>query len=221
MLFIADPLIPVRSTLDRPLSRLPGARAEVAAITRLVAQPRVTLLQDAIATETGVRAALPEKAVLHFATHAIVRDDDPLASFLVLGPAAGGAAADGFLTAQEIYSWRLNAGLIVLSACRSAGGRVTGDGVATFARAFIYAGTPTLVASLWDVADEPTTRLVPGFYRNWLGGQTKARALRAAQLQLLDDLRAGRVRLDTPAGLVTLPAHPAYWAGFALIGEPD
>jgi CHAT domain-containing protein len=71
------------------------------------------------------------------------------------------------------------------------------------------------------VADEPTNRLLPAFYRFWLGGQTKARALRAAQLGLLADLRAGRVLLQTAAGPVVLPEHPAFWAGFALIGEPD
>jgi CHAT domain-containing protein len=74
------------------------------------------------------------------------------------------------------------ADLVVLSACRSGDGRVTGDGVATFARAFIYAGAPSVVVSLWDVADEPTSRLLPDFYRAWFGGQSKARALRAAQL---------------------------------------
>jgi CHAT domain-containing protein/tetratricopeptide (TPR) repeat protein len=221
MLFVADPALPVRSRLDRPLARLPGARAEVAAISSLVPKARVTVLQDARASEDSVRASVDGKAVLHFATHAIVRDDDPFASFLALAPVTGGAGADGFLTAQEVYGWQLNADLIVLSACRSGGGRVTGDGVATFARAFIYAGTPSLVASLWDVADEPTNRLVPGFYRAWLGGQSKARALRAAQLQLLAELRAGKVQVQTPAGPVTVPDHPAYWAGFALIGEPD
>ena len=72
---------------------------------------------------------IPFAAVLHFATHAIVRDADPFGS------------------------------LLVLSACRSAGGQVTGDGIATFARAFMYAGTPTLVASIWDVADQPTSQM--------------------------------------------------------------
>lgn len=221
VLLVADPVPPRRSRLDQPLPRLPGARAEAAEIARIVPRARATILRDTSATEAGVRAAAAGKAVVHFATHAIVRDDDPFGSFLALGQAPGGTEADGLLTAQEVYGWNLQADLIVLSACRSAGGRVTGDGVATFARAFIYAGTPSLIASLWDVADEPTNRLLPGFYRAWLGGQPKARALRAAQLQLLRDLRAGRVQLQTPAGLVTIPEHPILWAGFALIGEPD
>ena len=110
--------------------------------------------------------------------------------------------------------------MVVLSACESAGGLVTGEGITTFARAFIYPGTPSLVASVWDVADEPTHRLVPEFYRAWFGGAAKARALRMAQFRLLRDLRAGTVAVDTPLGRVVLAEHPVFWAGFSLFGEP-
>jgi CHAT domain-containing protein/tetratricopeptide (TPR) repeat protein len=221
MLVVADPALPRLSTLDRPLPRLPGARGEAASIARLVPAGRLTVLQDAVATEARARDAVAGKAVLHFATHAVVRDDDPFASFLALGPSSGGKSSDGLLTSQEVYGLDLNADLVVLSACRSAGGSVNGDGISAFARAFIYAGTASLVASLWDVADEPTNRLLPDFYRTWLGGASKARALRSAQLKLLNDLRAGRVTIDTPAGAVSIPEHPVFWAGFALFGEPD
>jgi CHAT domain-containing protein/tetratricopeptide (TPR) repeat protein len=221
LLVVADPLPPKLSTLDRPLARLPGARSEAAAISRLLPAARVTVLRDDAAGETAVREAVSRKAVLHFATHAIVRDDDPFGSFLALGRSVGGAAADGFLTAQEVYGLDLDADLVVLSACRSAGGRVTGDGIATFARAFLYAGTPSLVASLWDVADEPVNRLLPDFHRAWLGGQSKAVALRTAQLRLLRDLRVGKIQLATRLGPISLTEHPVFWAGFALFGEPD
>jgi CHAT domain-containing protein/tetratricopeptide (TPR) repeat protein len=221
MLLISDPALPRLTNLDRPLQRLPGARNEAAQIARLVPASRLTLLQDAVATETRARDAVAGKAVLHFATHAIVSDDDPFGSYLALGPSASDKGTDGFLTSQEVYGLDLNADLVVLSACRSAGGSVTGDGISAFARAFIYAGTASIVASVWDVADEPTNRLLPDFYRTWLGGESKSRALRAAQLRLLRDLRAGRVRINTPAGEVTVPEHPVFWAGFALFGEPD
>ena len=79
----------------------------------------------------------------------------------------------------------------------------------------------SLVASLWDVADQPANRLLPDFYRAWLGGATKARALRTAQLRLLGDLRANKLHVDTPLGKILLPEHPVFWAGFALFGEPD
>jgi CHAT domain-containing protein len=221
VLLVSDPSLPVRSRLDQPLPRLPGARTETRAIARLIPAGRVTTFQDAGATESRIRTAAPHKAVLHFATHAIVRDDDPLGSFLAVGSDTAGRSGDGLLTAEEIYGLDLDADLVVLSACRSAGGRVTGDGIATFARAFIYAGTPSLVASLWDVADEPTNRLLPDFYRAWLGGASKARALRSAQLRLLRDLRANKVQVDTPVGPVFVTEHPVFWAGFSLIGEPD
>jgi CHAT domain-containing protein/tetratricopeptide (TPR) repeat protein len=221
MLLVADPALPKVSSLDRRLPRLPGARGEAAQIARLVPASRLTMLQDTSATEARARDAASGKAVLHFATHAIVRDDDPFASYLALGPSAIGGGTDGLLTSQEVYGLDLNADLVVLSACRSTGGSVTGDGISAFARAFIYAGTASLVASLWDVADEPTSRLLPDFYRSWLGGASKSRALRAAQLRLLRDLRAGRVHINTAAGEVAIPEHPVFWAGFALFGEPE
>jgi CHAT domain-containing protein/tetratricopeptide (TPR) repeat protein len=220
MLLVSDPAVPKLTNLDRPLPRLPGARSEASQIARLVPASRLTVLQDGVATEARTRDLVSGKAVLHFATHAIVKDSDPFASFLALGPSTGGGN-DGMLTSQEVYGLDLNADLVVLSACRSAGGSVTGDGISAFARAFIYAGTASLVASLWDVADEPTNRLLPDFYRTWLNGNSKSRALRAAQLRLLRDLRAGRVRINTPAGEVAIPEHPVFWAGFALFGEPE
>ena len=219
LLLVADPASRPRSKLDEPLPPLPGARAEARAIAGLLPSARITMLEGRAATEPTVTGATEGKAVLHFATHAIVRDDDPLASYLALS--ADSDKDDGVLTAKEIYRLQIRADLVVLSACRAAAGRVTGDGIAAFARSFIYAGVPTVVASVWDVADEPTNRLLPQFYRTWLSGATKARALRTAQLSLLRDLRAGRIRIETPVGAVTLPEHPMFWAGFAVIGEPD
>lgn len=221
MLLVADPVLPRLSSLDEPLPRLPGARNEAAAIAKLIPASQLTVLEDSKASEARARESVSGKAVLHFATHAIVRDEDPFGSFLALGPSSDAKNGDGLLTSEEVYGLDLNADLVVLSACRSAGGRVTGDGISAFARAFIYAGTASLVASLWDVADEPTNRLLPDFYRAWRGGASKASALRGAQLRLLRDLRAGRVHVDTQVGTVTIPEHPVFWAGFALFGEPD
>jgi CHAT domain-containing protein len=178
-------------------------------------------LNGVAATEASVREQAPARSILHFAAHTVVRDDDPFASYLALSRSSGAADADGVLTAQEVYGLKLPADLVVLSACRFASGTVAGDGIATFARAFMYAGAASLVASVWDVADEPSNRLLPAFYRAWLGGATKAAALRQAQLRLLADLRLGRVRVTTPVGPVPVPEHPVFWAGFTLFGEPD
>lgn len=218
MLLVADPAQPPKIAGEPPLPRLPGANTEVREIAKLLPAARTMLLADAAATESKVLAATANRSVLHFATHAIVRDADPLSSFLALGREG---AASGQLTAQKIYDLRLDANLVVLSACRSGEGVPNGDGIAALARAFFYAGTSSLIVSLWDIADEPSNRLLPAFYREWLKGTDKARALRAAQLQLMADLRAGRVKVSTPAGDIVVPEDPAFWAGFVLLGEPD
>ena len=220
VLLVSDPALPRRSALDEQLARLPGTRAESAAIARYVRRGAATILQDMTATEAQVRELSSSRSVLHFATHAIVREDRPLESQLVLARSGPGAAADGLLTAAEVYGMRLKADLVVLSACRSAAGAVPGDAIATFTRAFLYAGTASMIASLWEVADEPTNRLLPAFYKEWLDGADKAAALRRAQLRLLGELRSGKVSVSTSLGPVPLTEHPVFWAGFVLFGEP-
>jgi CHAT domain-containing protein/tetratricopeptide (TPR) repeat protein len=221
VLILADPAVPPLPSIERHLPRLPGARAERLRIARQMSAASITTLEGDDATESRVRAAVGDKGVLHFATHAIIDDDDPLASYLVVGADARPQDSDGLLTAKEIYGLDLHAHLVVLSACRSGGATISGDGVSTFARAFMYAGVPSLVVSLWDVADVPTSRLLPEFYRAWRGGAAKAASLRSAQLRLIRDLRAGRVEVATPVGPVALPDHPVFWAGFVLVGEPE
>lgn len=218
VLIVADPLVPKQAQLGRPFPSLPGAREEARAIARLVPAGRRTTLIGPDATEVRVAAAVERTAIVHFATHAVVRDNAPFESFLALG---ADAAGDGLMTADEVYRLNLHADLVVLSACRSGGARVSGDGIAAFARAFIYAGTPTVVASVWDVPDIVTATLVANFYRGWFSGTAKARALRSAQLQVLRELRLGRITQTTAAGPVVLPEHPIFWAGLALIGEPE
>ena len=173
---------PVVSKLDAPLPRLPGPGPRHGRSRGLDPGGASPALNGENATKQAIRTATTGKAVLHFATHAIVQRRRSVRLLSGGYPDAGTpgiASSDGLLTAREIYELNLDADLVVLSACRSAGGRVRGDGIATFARAFIYAGTPSLIASVWDVADQPANRLLPDFYRTWLGGATKARALRA------------------------------------------
>jgi CHAT domain-containing protein/tetratricopeptide (TPR) repeat protein len=230
-LLVGDPASPPPGPAGT-LPRLPGARAEVQRVAQVVGRSRVTTLVGVRATERDVQRLAGTASVLHLATHGIVRGDDPLEFFLALGrdgestpvPVRGSGAtaagSDGRLTVREIYDLRLHADLVVLSACGTGLGQVSGDGVAGLARAFIYAGSPAVVATLWDLADEPAARLIPAFYRSLQRGSGKAEALRRAQLGLLADLRAGRVTIPGTAGQVTLAEHPLLWAGFVLIGEP-
>jgi CHAT domain-containing protein/tetratricopeptide (TPR) repeat protein len=219
-LLIADPSGTPKDPDEDVLPSLPGARREVAAVARLLPAREVTLLEGSLAGEGQVWNLASQNTVIHFATHGIIRDDQPFDSFLALGRSRTDPKEDGRLTAQKIYGLNLHADLVFLSACRSGQGRVTGDGLVGLTRAFWYAGTPSVIASLWDVADEPTYQLVAQFYRLRLAGKDKSHALRLAQLSVLHRLRAGRVVVHTPAGRVTLPEDPVFWAGFVLQGEP-
>jgi len=236
-LLIGDPASLPASSNGRPLPRLPGTATEVKGIADVAERSAVRTLIGSKATEPDVRRLAGESTVLHFATHGVINPDDPLESFLALdtGESSGTRSAkgagprpiappltsdrDGRLTAREIYDLRLSADLVVLSACETALGRISGDGVAGLARAFVYAGTSSVVATLWDIADEPAARLMPDFHRALRRQSDTARALRSAQLKLLGDLRAGRVSVDTPSGPIALPEHPVLWAGFMLFGE--
>lgn len=219
-LVVADPAVDPALGGDEPLVRLPGAAREGRRITEIFGPGRARLLEGAAATEPDVRVAASSAHVLHFATHGILRDDRPFESFLALAGRATTPADDGKLTMGEVYGLRLRADLVVLSACRSAAGAVTGDGIVGMTRGFFSAGTPSVIASLWDVPDAVTASVFPTFYKEWTGERSKAAALRASQLAMIRDLRAGRVAVDTPAGRFVLPEHPALWAGLILVGEP-
>lgn len=198
---------------EATLANLPGSEREVEGIARLLPPGAVTILTGAGASEESVRHSASKSGVLHFATHGIVRDDQVLDSFLAL-------AGHDQLTAQEVYELDLAADLVVLSACRSGRGKVSRDGVAGLTRAFFYAGAASVLATLWDVADEPTSQLLRDFYQFLNAEPDKSRSLRNAQLSLLSRLRQGQVRVETPAGPATLPEHPVFWAGFVLQGRP-
>lgn len=208
-----------RSGAAGTLPPLPASRREVSAIHTVLGDEG-TVLAGTAARESEIRRRAPDVRVLHFATHGVLRDDEPFDSFLAVGAEGEGAAVDGRLTVRELYDLRLSADLVVLSACRTATGPISGDGIAGLSRAFFYAGTPTVLATLWDVADDPSATLMATFYRQWRAGADKGTALRRAQLDLIRQLRSGAVRVKAPGGaVIPLQEHPFYWAGYILIGE--
>jgi CHAT domain-containing protein/tetratricopeptide (TPR) repeat protein len=221
-LLVANPAGMPVTPEGKPLPRLPGSDEEVRRIAQLLPAREVSLLRGSGADETSVRKAMTSAKVIHLATHGIVRNEDPLGSYLAFGQTNNQAESDGRLTAEEVYGLNLDADLVVLSACRSGTGQITGDGVAGLARAFLYAGAASVVSTLWDVADEPASQLVADFYRTLSRThyRDKSEALRAAQLNLLHALRSGDVHVDTPFGKLSLPENPMLWAGFILVGEP-
>jgi CHAT domain-containing protein len=215
-LFIAAPNHPPTGPDGLPLPALPGTAAEVRAVAALLPPPQVTVLSGDEAVPLRVERDAPNATILHFATHAIVDNDHPEKTFLALDDAHG----TGRLTLDDVYALHLHARLVVLSACRTGLGKITGDGVAGLSRAFFYAGSASVLTTLWDVADKPTAIMLPRFYSALQRGQSPSEALRSAQLSMLNDLRRGRIRVETLRGSAPLAPSPAYWAAFTLSGEP-
>ncbi|MGH7769873.1 MAG: CHAT domain-containing protein, partial [Candidatus Binatia bacterium] len=142
----------------------------------------------------------PKSDVLHFAVHAELNEDDPMSSALLLAPEGGG---DGRLNVAEIFSLHLKADMVVLSACETGLGKLSnGDELVGLTRAFIYAGTPSIVTTLWKVNDRSSYELMREFYRQLKTGK-KSEALRQAQLKTMKEF-----------------PEPFYWAAYQLTGEP-
>jgi CHAT domain-containing protein len=194
------------ASLGRSLPRLPFSRAEARAIEAL--RPRdVTTFLDGRATRDRVLAGIADYRFVHFATHGIVHAEVPALSSIALSFVDDrGRLVDPLLTLSDVYEMTLRADVVVLSACTTAGGKgIPGEGVIGLARAFMYAGAPRVVASLWQVNDLATAELMKRFYRGMLiEGRTPAAALHAAQRQLA----------ATPQW-----SSPYYWAPFVLQGD--
>jgi CHAT domain-containing protein len=175
------------------------AQEEVKTISKGASAATVLLRKDA--SETRLKATGERYGVIHIAAHGLFDVDDPLGSALLLAP---DGANDGRLTVAELYTLKLNADLVTLSACETALGRVAnGDDVVGFTRGLLYAGTRSIVASLWSVEDRATRDLMVTFYGQ-LDHTDKANALRQAQL-----------------GLKRRQPHPFFWAAFQLVGSAD
>ena len=156
---------------------------------------------------TAISDDLSQYRFVHFATHGLLNAEHPELSGLVFSLVdEKGQPQDGFLRLHEIYNLKLNADLVVLSACQTALGKeIKGEGLIGLTRGFMYAGAPRVVASLWKVDDLATAELMKRFYRAMLQGkQRPAAALRAAQLEMMQKQRW---------------QPPFYWAAFTLQGE--
>lgn len=180
----------------------------------------VAILTEGEFTDTHLKEMdeLDEYRILHFATHGLVTapnlDCPPSPALLT---SFGDQDSDGLLTFAEIFDLRLDADLVILSACNTASvgglsasraaGITTGGDFALdgLVRAFVGAGGRTVVASHWPVPDDydATGRLVSGFFETTEGTGT-AEALRQSQLALMDD---------------PLTSHPFYWSAFAVVGD--
>lgn len=197
----------VRAFHDRAdLGAIPEAEDEVLELARLYGSRRSRVYIGDEARESVLKREAGSADVLHVASHALVDDDAPMFSALVLSKAPEEESEDGLLEAREITALRPGTRIAVLSACETGRGRISsGDGVIGMSWALLAAGCPTAVVSQWKAVSSTTATVMVDFHRNLLRGAGAAVALQQAQLALMRDARF---------------AHPFYWAPFVVIGAP-
>lgn len=205
LIAFGNPIVGKNQKLNEDLCPLPEAEKEVAAVGSAFAWSKKKVLVGKEAAERTFKAHASEYASVHFATHGVLDNRDPLYSHLLLTKTEGDVENDGLLEAREIMNIRLPADLAVLSACETGNGRISpGEGVIGMSWAFFVAGARSLVVSQWRVNSESTSQLMRNFYQALARQSDKAESLREASLQLLKDRRY---------------RHPFYWAGFVLVGR--
>jgi hypothetical protein len=205
----ADSRLPKSSgKAAEPLSRLAFSAREGAEIARICGRSSLTPYSGVAARKSlFTDGSLANHTILHVSSHALIDSERPERSTLALSQFdPSGRAVDGMLRLYDLYGMRLDADLVVLSACRTAMGKeVRGEGMFGFSRAFFHAGARGLVAALWRVDDEASAELMALFYQNLFSkGLAAPAALRAAQLTLRNDARW---------------RSPYYWAGFTIQGD--
>jgi CHAT domain-containing protein/Flp pilus assembly protein TadD len=198
VLVVGNPTMPTIPTTNEQLQPLTGAEKEAIEIADLF---KTQAIIGSKATKSAILPRMKQARIIHFATHGLL---DDFKGFGVPGAIALAPSGqdDGFLTAGEILDMKLNAELVVLSACDTGRGTITGDGVIGLSRSLITAGVPSVIVSLWSVNDNSTAFLMSEFYRHLQQNPDKALALRQAML-------ATKQKYN----------HPFDWAAFTLIGE--
>lgn len=177
------------------------AEAEVSEIGRHFEKKEIYTREEATETMARERSSWPN--VIHFASHGEFNECQPLQSGLLL---TKDRENDGRLMVHETFGLDLRkADLVTLSACETGLSKIEGgDDLVGLSRGFIYAGTPSLLATLWEVDDLATARLMGYFYQNYQKGMSKPEALRQAQIALKN---------------IPEYKHPYYWAPFLMIGD--
>jgi CHAT domain-containing protein len=195
--------IPYRQSGTK-LGDLPGSRDEALDAAAALPNPSNTLLLGKEATETTFKKSLDHR-IIHLAVHAIANEASPdRAALVLLSDSIHGE--DGSVYPSEIVQFPLDADLVVLSACETAVGPIEGEeGISTLARAFLLAGSRTVISTLWTIDDDSTLYLMKGFYAELARKKSAPEALRTAKRSMLR--KFGPVK-----------AVPYYWAGFTLEG---
>ena len=198
---------------DSMLTAWPDLRGEIRSL------PYASLESEDAVDQCGGKAYLAEEAtegaykrearhyqIIHMAMHTLVNDQDPAFSKMIFSASREGND-DGMLNTYEVYSAPVNAMMVVLSSCNTGVGKlVNGEGILSLARGFLYAGSRSVVMSMWAVEDKSASTVIHSFYKNMRSGQTKSSALRNARLKFLRSADQGR-------------SHPYYWAALVIYGD--
>ena len=182
--------------MPEALSPLPGAETEAQAIAEIL---NTTPLIGQAATEDKAIAQMEQAQLIHLATHGLFDEQQGLQSSLAF---AVNDNNEGYLTAEEILDLKLKADLVVLSACNTGRGKITGDGVVGLSRSFLLAGADSTIVSLWYVPDLATSTLMTDFYRQLQLNPNQPQALRQAMLNTMKDYPS-----------------PYEWAAFVMVGQ--
>jgi CHAT domain-containing protein len=212
----------LRSTVLRgmTLDRLPYSGEEVRSVATVLGVPMDSPhinLRERASVDRLRELDLSKYRIVHFAAHAVIADEVSWATQPALVLSQGPDHKDGsnLLQMADVLALKLNADLVVLSACRTGLGKLReGEGVIGLTRAFFYAGASSVIVSLWPVEDQATSLLMTRFYERLKAGATKDEALRQAKLDVLRTT----VELEVLGGRQRLAA-PVYWAGFVLVGN--
>jgi CHAT domain-containing protein/Tfp pilus assembly protein PilF len=197
--------LPADSRLRKLLNVLPAAQEEVKSLSEAFSGE---FLFDNSASEKAFKANAGKYSIIHLAMHGLLDNQNPILSSLAFTE-NGDSIENNFLHAYEISKMQLNADLVVLSACETGFGKFEkGNGTASLARAFMYAGVPALIVSLWEVNDGSTKILMQLFYSNLAAGMDKSEALRQAKLKYINDANGSA-------------AHPAFWSAFVQVGDSE
>ncbi len=200
---LLDLRLPNVFNLRNSLESLPETKKEIAALSKVF--DGLFLANDST-DEAFFKEHAHEYSVIHLAMHGLLHPRVPMLSSLAFTENKD-SLEDNFLQAHEIAHLKLNADLVVLSACETGYGKFEqGEGVISLARSFMYAGTPSLVVSLWQVNDQSTSIIMSYFYQYISDGLPKDVALRKAKLDYLKTAKG-------------IDAHPAFWSAFIQLGD--
>jgi CHAT domain-containing protein len=198
------------------LPNLPYAKLELQAAGAVFgASPTDELLGSQFTVPNVEKANLKDYRILHFATHALLPTDLPCQNqpaIVTSAPPGASSADDALLTTADVTNLKLDANLVVLSACNTGGGAEGGEALSGLARSFFYAGARALMVTQWSVNDQVSAFLVADTLNRFHAGADggAAGSLRAAQLGLIQN--AGH-------GMPGTIANPFFWAAFSVIGD--